>query len=233
MSSQLFAGCQAGASSSVLLLAPGDEARELSHRLGSYSPRYDKDLASVGPRDGGQPERAGEWRGERRLAVLSAAGRAVGPERVQRAHSQARVLCLEGTLEAAADLWGAVLPPGTVVALGCRRYSRSQRDLMRNRQRLLPAHELDLTTAVRSALAESPEATFWVRVGLDVLEGYGQAVASGGVRFAELREALDVIPGAQVLGFEIVGFPEAPGRNLERALTGVELLRDNILSWWA
>ncbi len=48
-----------------------------------------------------------------------------------------------------------------------------------------------------------------------------------------LQAALSVLPGERVVGFEIADFPSQQERNLALALTGVELLRDNILSWWS
>lgn len=233
MSALVFAGCQRESESSILLLAPDYDARELSHRLGPYAAWSDLDLTDLAPQDGGGVESAQGWTGQTRLAVLAPGSGAVDPDMLQRAVPQARVFCLEGTLSAAAGTWGARCVPGTVVSIGARTYTRAQRDLMRDRQRLLPCHELDLATAVRTAVDESESFPLWIRVGLDVLEGYGQAVASGGARFKELQSALVLIPGDRVAGFEIVGFPAPEERNLALALTGVELLRDNILSWWS
>ena len=217
----------------MLLLAPSHDARELSHHLGPYASWSDLDLGDIAPEDGGGPELARGWNGHSRLAVLSSGEGEVDPEVLQQAVPQARVFCLEGRLVNAAEVWGERCAPGTVTSVGARAYTRAQRDLMRGRQRLLPLHKIDLVTAVRTAVEEAGDSPLWIRLGLDVLEGYGQTVASGGVRFEELRSALSLIPGLRVAGFEIVGFPASEERNLTLALTGVELLRDNILSWWS
>lgn len=187
----------------------------------------------LSPQDAGGPELAGSWTGQTRLAVLSSGAGEICPKILQGAVPQAYVFCLEGTLKSAADVWGVESAPGSIVAIGPRAYTRAQRDLMRRGQRLLPLFDLDLVTATRTAVEESSDSLLWIRINLDLLEGYDQIVASGGVGVETLREALSCIPGERVAGFEIVGFPAPEERNLALALTGVELLRDNILSWWS
>ncbi len=223
----IFAGCQRESDSSVLLLTP-KEARELSLKLGSFSPRLDRDLDDVGARDGGEPEGVLDWRGGTRVAVFSEIG-VVEPELLQRVAPTAQVLLLEGTLDSAADLWGRQCASGRVVSIGARCYTREQRDFMRLRQRLLPLYEVDLVVATLTAVDEAGDAPLWIRFSLDLLD---ETAAPGAVSFEMVRNAVSAIPGERVVGFEIVGFPAPDKRNLALALTGVELLRDNILSWW-
>lgn len=224
----VFAGCRRQSDSSVLLLAPGHQARELSLKLGSFSPRLDRDLAELAPRDGGLPEEALDWKVGTRLAVLSESG-VIGPELLRRIAPTAQVLLFEGTLDQAADGWGRQLAPGRVVSIAARRYSREQRDVMRSRQRLLPLHEVDMEVAALTAVDEAGDAPLWLRLSLDLLDA---TVAPGAVSLETLRTALSFIPGERVVGFEVVGFPAPEERNPALALTGVELLRDNILSWF-
>lgn len=228
MSQLVFVGCRRESDSSILLLAPLDRARELSLELGSFSPRLDRDLVDLCPRDGGEPERALDWEVGTRLAALSESG-VVGPVLLRRMAPAAQVLLFESTLDQAVDQWAQQWNPGAVVSIAARRYTRAQRDLMRSSQRLLPLHEVDMEVAALTAVDESGDSPLWIRLSLDLLDA---TVAPGAVGLETLRKALSAIPGERIVGFEIVGFPAPEERNPVLALTGVELLRDNILSWW-
>jgi arginase family enzyme len=145
-------------------------------------------------------------------------------------------LLISGTLRSASEIWDPGLPAGRLFSIGGRTYSRAQRDQLRGRQRLLPLFETDLVVAARTAVLESGQAPIWVVIELDVLAAGWEPgelpPAPGGASLEALREAIGAVPGQRVVGFEVVGFPAQGQGNSLLALTGTELLRDNILTWW-
>ncbi len=231
-----FAGCYADRFTSLELYAPGPFLRELSQQVGSFSPRLDRDLADLRVWDGGEPESAPPLeQGTRRAALLHGGGH-LTPVQLLEAHPEASVLLYAGTLLSATSVWAAALPVGRLYAIGGRTYTREQRDVLRDQQRLLPLAEVSPRLATRSALSESGDSPLFVVVDLAVLEpsllGSQHPLASGGATLGGLREALEAIPGERVVGFEIGGLPAPIEENLLAALTAAELLRDNILTWW-
>jgi hypothetical protein len=231
-----FVGCDGGAEASVEVFAPGIESRRLLERLGSFSPRLNRDLGVVNPRDGGEPSQAGPLRGGVRRSTLVEGQGQLLPRQLRAAYPDACVLIVAATLVAAAETWGEGLDAGRVFAIGARSYTAAQRDLLRGRQRLLPLAEVDLLVAARTASLESGYAPLWLVVDLQVLAPHlvpeGLPPAPGGATLEALRSALEAVPGKRVVGFEVTGFPHLEGRNSLTALTGAELLRDNILTWW-
>jgi hypothetical protein len=231
-----FVGCDGGAEAGIELFAPGIESRRLLERLGSFSPRLNRDLRVVNPRDGGEPSQAGPLRcGVRRAALIEGHGQLL-PGQLRAVYPEVCVLIFAATLVTAAETWGEGLEAGRVFALGGRSYTAAQRDLLRAGQRLLPLADVDLLVAARTASLESGDAPLWLIVDLQVLAPHlvpeGQPLAPGGATLEALRSALAAVPGQRVVGFEVTGFPHLAGRNSLTALTGAELLRDNILTWW-
>lgn len=232
-----FAGCRSERSSSLELYAPGPLLRELSQQGGSFSPRLDRDLADLDIWDGGEIESAAPLDPPTRRAALLHGGGQLTPEQLLAAHPAASVLLYAGTLLAASSVWASSLPSGRLYAIGGRSYTREQRDLVRGRHRLLPLAEVSPPVATLSALSECGEDDpLFVLVDMAVLNaaqlGSTRPLAPGGATFEELRQALETIPGRRVVGFEICGLPAPIEENLLAALTGAELLRDNILTWW-
>jgi arginase family enzyme len=240
----IFAGCQppgAGGRESGLIIeltAPGPEVRQASHRLGSFSPRLDRELAELAPLDVGEPRAdlgAPPLGSAVRRAMLRETAPPFAVEALPGSQTSLRVLALGGTLQEACH-WGELLGPGRVYALGGRAYDRASRDFLRSTQRLLPWHEIDLKTAVLSAVKESGADPLWVSLGLDLLAPHlvpgVAAVAPGGATLEALQAALETIPGERVIGFAVTGYPDSANRNEFTALTAAELLRDNILTWW-
>lgn len=231
-----FAGCRTERSSLLELYAPGPQLRELSQQLGSFSPRLDRDLADLEVWDGGEPESGAPLAADSRRAALLHSGGQLTPAQLLQAHPEAHVLLYAGALLSATTVWAPALPCGRLFAIGGRTYSREQRDTLRNSQRLLPLAEVDLRTATLSALQESGDAPLFVVIDLAVVAASELAstrpLAPGGAALAALRQALESLPGQRVVGFEICGLPAPIEENLLAALTGAELLRDNILTWW-
>jgi hypothetical protein len=222
-------------------VAPGPEVREASHQLGTFSPRLGSDLADLAVRDAGDSAKTvGVVSRIRRGHLCSKSDglpqEGIDPCRARTAFPEARLLDFSGCA-AQAVAAGAIWGPGRVYSLGARRYSRETRDQLRNQQRLLPLHEIALQTATLSALQECGNSPLWIRLHLDILQPHLVpgviAPAAGGASLEALRAALESIPGERVAGFEILGYPQPAGRNRLIALTAAELLRDNILVWWA
>ena len=229
MSTHAFVGCRTSSDSRVRLYAPGHQARELSYRLGSFSPRLDRDLAELGPCDGGVPGEALPLDTTFRSGLLSE-HQVVGPQELQSEFPDVAVLFYESSLQQLCEVWDPSFAPGTLFSIAARVYSKAQRDQVRMRQRLLPLHEVEPKVATLTAVEETGERPLWIRLSLALLD---PEVTPSPVAAERLQAALSVLPGERVVGFEIADFPSQQERNLALALTGVELLRDNILSWWS
>ena len=230
----IFSGCRKGPSGAdICLLGPGEELREASHQLGSFSVRCDRDLAEIAVFDAGEPSEKAALEAPGRLAVVST--EALEPTRVLNRYPDLQVLCLAGGLEQALR-YGKALGRGKVAGIGARAYSKEQRDTMREHQRLLPLYEVGLDVAIPSALVETEQAPLWLSINLDILAPHlvpgVTPIAPGGASFESLRIALDTVPGERLVGFEITGYPVPENRNRFTALTAAELMRDNILVWW-
>ena len=228
-----FAGCAEAGRGRVALIAPGEEIRRASDRIGSYSLRLDRDLSSYAVFDDGEPDGNRELTPESRWALLDDSNDI--RLRFGSVPQTGRVIVFSGSSSLAAA-WGSILGKGRVYAVGSRTGSPTLSKLLRDEQRFLPLTEVDPTVAVRSAVDESDSAPLWLCVHLGVLAPHlvpgVMPVAPGGMGLDGLRAALDAIPGHRVIGFEILGYPEPGHRNELIALTAAELLRDNILTWW-
>lgn len=229
-----FAGCRIGDTALVELMATGPEVREASHRLGTFSPSLDRDLADLLVTDAGDPDLGRPFSADLRRAVLIDRREVSWPGQAS-AFPSMRALVVAGDL-CLAESWSQALGPGQVWAVGARAYSRQQRDQIRSSQRLLPLHEVELTVALRTAVLESEEEPLWVVVDLNVLHAHlvpgVTCPTPEGASLSTLKQALAAVPGERVVGFELVGYPGFGGRNNFTALTAAELLRDNILTWW-
>ncbi len=170
-------------------------------------------------------------------------------ERVARQHPELCVLsfdahadaydCYEGDHYAHAT-WarrvGEQLGDGRVFLVGARAYVKEERDWFRHHQRLLPLFEIDLETAVRSVMEDVGDRPLYVTIDIDVLDpawapGVGNPEGLGAT-YRELRAALDLLSQKNVVAFdlvEVIGGLDPSGRT---GLTGAELVRDNILTWW-
>ena len=237
-----FAGCTGEPSSAIEVFPWGSGVRKASEVVGSFSPRLDLDLADLAPYDAGGPEQAPALRPGVRRALITGTDRSSFEKLSQ--HPDICVLVFSDTLKSCCEWWWK-LGQGRVYALGGRAYSRSERDAVRDTQRLLPLAEVDLVVAARTAALESGAVPLWVSVNLDVLQPqavprgeYNYFNPPGGVDLDTLRTALAALPGERILGFEVTGVQlddegwVSPA-NFLSALTAAELLRDNILTWWA
>ena len=225
------------------ILDPGPSlVRESSHRLGSYCPRMDADLADhdvfdAGDRHQGGPWPEGFWRSETRRAVL--VGRQdPGDDLLKQlveVYPDLRCLMLSARLDKALR-WGAILGKGRICHLGGRQYPRPQCEEMRRTQRLIPANDLDLETAVRSVQHETAPTPLLVSLHLDVLQPNlvpeVEGVGLFGTDHAGLRRAMDAVDGGRVVAFEVVAPLLEKSTNSLTALTAAQYLRDNILTWW-
>lgn len=235
--------------------------REASHLLETYVPRLDRDLVELGVFDGGdlpvdEPEelRAGlsglDLNGVK--PVFLGGDHTISTFTVERMAELFPDLCVlsfdahaDAYLEYEGDhfahaTWarrvGEHLGEGRVFLVGARAYTREERDWFSHRQRLLPIFEVDLETAVRTVAAEVGPRPLYVSIDVDVLDpawapGVGNPEGLGAT-YRELRSSLDVLKESQVVAFdvvEVIGGLDPSGRT---ALTGAELLRDNILTWW-
>lgn len=213
----------------------GTSVRAESHRLGTFCPRLDRDLSELAPFDAGSsfvpvPPPI-------KLATLTDV--AHSKERMGQLvalYDDIVLISFAGQVQTLCDDWAPRLGRGHIVGIGARTYTRTQRDQMRLNQRFLPLTEIDPLTAARSAVLEHDEAPLWIAVELDILAAHLvpgiPPLAPGGITFTELQLALAAIPGHRVRGFDIIGLPEPCERNTLSILTGVQLLRDNILTWW-
>lgn len=217
------------------MAAADPEVARASHMLGSYSPRLKLDLEHLAPYDSkiADLDRAPSL--GKRLAIIANES---GPHifSYKKAYSNLHGILLSGHLNLAIDSWAPRLGIASITSIGARSYSKDEQDLMRNTQRLLPLHEVDLDTAIRTAVADNSSSIFWLSLDLTILEPHltpaVMPIFPGGASLSALRSALAQIPGSKVVGFEVIGLPKKHETNLPTILTAVELLRDNILAWW-
>ena len=136
---------------------------------------------------------------------------------------------------------GAGLPAasekGTAWYLGARRYGREERERARREQRLLPLAEIDLSTGLRTALAELGGRPFRLVLDLDLLDpAWAPAVqdpAGLGAEPRELWKAFEVLRDEATLeSFEVRGLVVERDPSGQTARLAAEAVRDLALLVW-
>lgn len=112
-------------------------------------------------------------------------------------------------------------PPGRAWFVGARHYTRRQRDLARERQRLLPAHEVELAIAARTAAVETAPGPVFLSIHLNLFS-WVEPFWPLGPEEESLWSALSGFQPGSLSGIEVIG----PVGGERGAVLAAQLVRD-------
>lgn len=130
-----------------------------------------------------------------------------------------------------------LLSPERIHQIGIRSATREEAEFGRARTRFYPLSEAPLPGAVGRALAELRGRPLYVTIDIDVLdpaEAPGTGTPEpGGARFGELLAALRELPGAAVVGADLVEVAPELDPSGRTAVVAAKILRELLVSWFA
>ena len=132
--------------------------------------------------------------------------------------------------------FGNMPAQGTMWYVGARSFMPTECDWARHTQRLLPGFEVDIDTALRTALADLDGQAYRLMINLDILDpAWANAVKRPvglGITPLELFKALQIIEGTPVELLQICGLDHRHNSPHDTARLGAEIARDAALLAW-